>query len=103
MRLATTLEEVYASLGGRSQLSVWTTAARRLGSTSISYREARSLMQVEEGPPVLLLLGTSWGLAPNIIEDSDALLEPIAADPPTDYNHLSVRAACAISLDRLLG
>jgi hypothetical protein len=36
-----------------------------------------------------------------VLETADILLEPIAAG--RDYNHLSVRAAAAITLDRLLG
>jgi hypothetical protein len=37
-----------------------------------------------------------------VIDQADALLEPIHAQRG-DYNHLSVRSACAITLDRLLG
>jgi len=37
-----------------------------------------------------------------LVESADALLEPIVATQ-AGYNHLSVRAACAIALDRLLG
>jgi tRNA (guanine37-N1)-methyltransferase len=51
--------------------------------------------------PVTLLLGTGWGLAPEIIEQSDFRLEAIAGS--SDYNHLSVRSAASIILDRLLG
>jgi hypothetical protein len=40
-------------------------------------------------------------LADGLLESADLLLEPIAA--ASDYNHLSVRAAAAIILDRLLG
>ena len=49
--------------------------------------------------PLLLLLGTSWGLAPEIVRQSDHTLEPLMASG--SYNHLSVRAAAAIILDRL--
>jgi tRNA (guanine37-N1)-methyltransferase len=37
-----------------------------------------------------------------VIAAADALLEPIVA-ARGEYNHLSVRSACAIALDRLLG
>ena len=46
---------------------------------------------------MLLAFGTGWGLAPEVIEHADALLEPIRA-ARGDYNHLSVRSACAIAL-----
>src|SRR5262249_40569640 len=51
--------------------------------------------------PHLIVLGTGWGLAPEITERADLTLEPIHG--PTDYNHLSVRAAAAVILDRLCG
>jgi hypothetical protein len=53
--------------------------------------------------PVLVLFGTGWGLSPALIDDADVRIEPIRARGETGYNHLSVRAACAITLDRLLG
>lgn len=52
-----------------------------------------------EGPPVLLLLGTGWGLTEAVLERADAILEPIRGSG--DYNHLSVRSAAAVMLDRL--
>jgi hypothetical protein len=49
--------------------------------------------------PNLLVLGTGYGLADEMLERCDLLLEPIQGDD--EYNHLSVRAAAAIILDRL--
>jgi hypothetical protein len=51
--------------------------------------------------PHLLLLGTGWGLAPEITDRADVILEPVWGC--TDYNHLSVRSAAAVILDRLRG
>jgi len=50
--------------------------------------------------PYLLLFGTGWGMAEEVFEKVDAILEPIVGS--ADYNHLSVRSATAIILDRLL-
>jgi hypothetical protein len=36
-----------------------------------------------------------------VIDDADFFLEPI--EGPSNYNHLSVRSAVAVVLDRLLG
>jgi hypothetical protein len=85
---------------GRTDVEVWGTAARNVGK-AITFEAARSRIE-GEGKPVLLVFGTGWGLAPDVIEGADALLEPIRA-VRGEYNHLSVRAACAIALDRLLG
>jgi hypothetical protein len=49
----------------------------------------------------MLVLGTGWGLAPELYGDDSKILEPVrGAD---SYNHLPVRAAAAVILDRLLG
>jgi hypothetical protein len=101
VRPVATLGDAYAALGGREAIEVWATAARTLASP-VSLRDA-GLRLEGEGGPVLLVFGTGWGLAPEVIASADALLEPVSARLATGYNHLSVRAACAIILDRLLG
>ena len=56
--------------------------------------------QLEASPePHLIVLGTGWGLAPEVTERADVMLEPLRG--PSDYNHLSVRSAAAVILDRL--
>ncbi len=64
----------------------------------LGYEEVQA--QIEAGVPVLLLFGTAWGLAPEIIAMADASLPPIRGR--TSFNHLSVRSAVSIILDRLL-
>jgi hypothetical protein len=56
---------------------------------------------MQDGHPYMLLMGTAWGLAPEVIDGADHVLAPIG-DHKT-YNHLSVRCAAAIILDRLVG
>jgi len=51
--------------------------------------------------PVLLVLGTGHGLAPEILARADAVLTPVRGF--SAYNHLPVRSAAAILVDRLLG
>lgn len=51
--------------------------------------------------PVLICFGTGHGLAQEFIECCDGSLEPIYG--AGDFNHLPVRSAVAIILDRLLG
>lgn len=58
---------------------------------------ARELLSGDR--PVLLLLGTAWGLHRETFGQVDAVLEPIEGEGT--YNHLSVRTAAAIILDRL--
>lgn len=49
----------------------------------------------------LLLFGTGWGMTDELLGRCDCVLEPIRGQGA--YNHLSVRAALAIILDRLRG
>jgi hypothetical protein len=51
--------------------------------------------------PCLLVFGTAWGLSEALMETADYALVPISG--PETYNHLSVRSAAAIVLDRLMG
>lgn len=51
--------------------------------------------------PFLIVLGTGWGLAEEVFARADYILEPIRGTG--DYNHLSVRGAAAIIMDRLFG
>jgi len=75
-----------------------TGAARRPGSTAlVTFRK----LLLETDQPYLLLLGTGWGLTEECFATADLVLEPIAGNGP--YNHLSVRSAAAIMLDRLKG
>ena len=57
--------------------------------------------QIFAGQPVLVLFGTAWGLAPEVMQAVDGFLPPICGQ--MEYNHLSVRSAASIILDRLLG
>jgi hypothetical protein len=101
LRIVESLEQAVEALGGRQGVEVWVTAARRLREGAVGFVEARRRLE-REGKAVLLVFGTGWGLAPSVLEGADALLEPIRP-LHGEYNHLSVRAACAIALDRLLG
>lgn len=105
LRVVPSLDDVFEALGGaagRRGIEVWTTAASARSRAVTSYREACERLPAVE-VPVLILFGTGWGLASALVDGADVRLEPIRARADTGYNHLSVRAACAITLDRLLG
>ena len=51
--------------------------------------------------PVLIVLGTGRGFSAEFMQRADFALVPLQG--LTDYNHLSVRSAAAIILDRWLG
>lgn len=95
-----TIEEVMSELsaGGndRSGLLTVATSARHL-DRSISHDHLRQMLR--RNRPCLLMFGTAWGLADSVLEQADYILAPIKGGG--GYNHLSVRSAAAIILDRL--
>jgi hypothetical protein len=50
--------------------------------------------------PYLLIFGTGSGVAEEIVNSADYRLEPIKGNG--DYNHLSVRSAVAVIIDRIM-
>ena len=72
---------------------------------TITYQVLREEIASEsETRPVLVILGTGWGVAPEFFDQVGRRLDPIWGPPRAEgYNHLSVRAAAAVILDRLMG
>ena len=83
---------------GERPLLIATDASSQNGR-SLGYREAKQMIHSDR--VLMILFGTAWGLDNAVIEEADFLLDPIIG--PTTYNHLSVRTAAAIVLDRLAG
>jgi hypothetical protein len=71
----------------------------RPGQRTVEYEAVRNMIAKDK--PLLLLFGTAWGLAPEMLAKADEILPPLRG--VGEYNHLSVRSAVSIILDRLLG
>lgn len=71
----------------------------RFSEKTTGYAQMRELI-FENREPFLILFGTGSGLAREVMESADYVLRPISGYG--DFNHLSVRSAAAITLDRLL-
>ena len=100
IRVKTCFEESAAEIAaveGRRPLTVATTARRNAGN--LTCRRLRAMLA--DATPVLLAFGTAWGLTDDFMAAADHILEPLAGKGT--YNHLSVRSAVSILLDRLLG
>ncbi len=98
--VASSLEDLIVDLTveeRRKPLVIFTSA--KMGKNAISF--ARLKEKYKKGADLLLVFGTGWGLAEEIFEQGDFLLEPIRGIG--EYNHLAVRSAVAIILDRLFG
>ena len=100
-RVKDTLDDVLIDLeqeyGVRPRIVV---TSARAGGRRTSFAQLQDMLR-NTTHPFLIILGTGWGLTETIISQSDYVLE--ALEGWTDYNHLSVRSAAAIILDRLLG
>jgi len=94
-----TIESCMAEIqGGEGERpTLLATDARKDKRQKIGYDLAREI--VNSNRVVMVLFGTAWGIAKELIGKADYLLEPIIG--VSDYNHLSVRTAAAITLDRL--
>ncbi len=70
---------------------------RKEAEPALTYGEMRKWL---EKAPVLLVFGTGHGLAEEVLGKAEGILRPIRF--LDDYNHLSVRSAVAITVDRLI-
>ncbi len=101
IRLVESLEEAVADIEterGRRPVRVATSARPQV--EPVSFAALRERIDTEDAD-FLLILGTGWGLHTSLFDMTDLTLAAI--EPDSDYNHLSVRAAAAIMMDRLLG
>ncbi len=106
IRVVTCLDDAIVEaerIAGARPLIVSTSArassARATGA--IDYPAMRARLERADAQPAMLMFGTGFGMAPAILDRADLALPPILGPGP--YNHLSVRAAAGIILDRLCG
>lgn len=100
IRLKNSLEEVLEHIRqkeGDYPKTVVTSA--RHSSQNLGYGTFRAMLK--DGNIFLLIFGTAWGLSKECIDGADYILNPITGN--TTYNHLAVRSASAVILDRLFG
>ena len=100
VKMADDLESVAQEIEreeGQRAMTVATAARRH--PLARPFKEVAELLRKKGNTPYLLLFGTGWGMTKELIEQCNYVLEPIEGN---GYNHLSVRTAAAIILDRLL-
>ena len=94
------LDHVIAAVeqdSGRMPRLVATTARERPGA--MGYDDLARHLATGRGLPGLLLFGTGYGMSDEVFDRCEAHLEPVRG--VDGYNHLSVRSAAAVILDRL--
>jgi tRNA (guanine37-N1)-methyltransferase len=70
---------------------------RREAQPALTFGDVRNWLA---NTPVLLIFGTGHGLAEEVLSKTDGIVRPLRY--LDDYNHLSVRSAVAIIVDRLV-
>jgi hypothetical protein len=100
VRVRKTCDEMIREIAaaGRGTPRMVVTSARRAPGC-LSYGRFRGMLH--QGGAYVLNFGTAWGLSQEFVQAADYRLDPITGG--TDYNHLSVRSAASIIVDRLLG
>lgn len=101
LKVVPALESAVADMKARTGCTprlVVTGASGRAGSVTAAALAERL---VKDNGAYLLVFGTGWGLTEEVFDTADLVLEPILGS--SDYNHLSVRSAVSIYLDRLFG
>lgn len=102
LRMCAHVDDVIAAITaqeGKAPVLIATSAGEQEHHARITYDDQSTVWAHER--PVLFVLGTSHGLAPELIDCCDYLLDPIKGLP--EFNHLSVRSAAAVIFDRWLG
>ena len=100
VRVATTLKELVEAGGLGSETVFIATSARTGGlPQALSWQDAHSMVWERKRFP-LFLLGTGWGISEKLLEGCHYRLPPIEGFG--SYNHLSVRCAAAIVIDRVV-
>lgn len=98
IRVASTFEDACADIKNEQENKLITigTSAKENGN-SASIKELKKELDTENSH--IMAFGTAWGLSEGFIEDCDMILEPIKGKG--EFNHLSVRSAVSIYLDRI--
>lgn len=88
--------ECVTTENGKPVITAATTAAQMEGSIGT----AALAGELTGDKACLIAFGTAWGLSPEFMSRCDYILEPVKG--VAGYNHLSVRSAVSIILDRLV-
>ena len=99
IRVTSTFEEAITQIEIERKepvITIATSAKKMPGSMTITDLRQK----LENKASHVLIFGTAWGLAEELIDRCDHILDPILGN--TEYNHLSVRSAASIYLDRII-
>ncbi len=99
-RITPDLEGTLQAIEAESGLPVKTiVTGAKIADPNIDYPELQARIQKKE-EALVLIFGTGWGLVEETILAADYRLSPITGQGT--FNHLSVRSAVSIILDRIM-
>jgi tRNA (guanine37-N1)-methyltransferase len=98
VRIRPDIDSVIGDSGDGPRPLIIGTSSRRREEKAMSSGELRDLIATGR-QSALVLFGTGWGLTEEVVDLCDRMLEPISG--AGDYNHLSLRVALGIILDRI--
>lgn len=98
IRVASTFEDACSDITNEHKIKLVT-----IGTSAKEYGNSASIVKLKKElnkeNPCIVAFGTAWGLSEEFIENCDMILEPIKGEG--EFNHLSVRSAVSIYLDRI--
>ena len=100
VRIRYDLAEMVEELRQEGEPMILGTSSRERAGKGITYGEVREAIAKAEHP-THILFGTGWGLSDEVVGLCERMLVPIRGKG--DYNHLPLRVALGITLDRILG
>jgi hypothetical protein len=101
LQIADSLSQVLRLIEDETGLQPDTIATdARIYPNTVSYKVMKEKI-FSSDKPFLILFGTGWGMEKGLMESCTYILEPVQGN--ASYNHLSVRSAVSIIIDRLLG
>lgn len=98
IRVCANLEEAVSAIETQCGVTPCIIATSAQGAGNTTFGRVRA--KIEQGP-VLIVLGTGYGLSQEILSRADATLRPIRY--LSTFNHLSVRSAASMMVDRIIG
>ncbi len=100
VKICSDMEEMLKEIKITGNPIIIGTSSKAREGKSIGYGELFEMIRNEQRP-FLMLFGTGWGLTDTTVELCDKMLMPVKGSG--DYNHLSLRVALGIILDRIFG
>ncbi len=100
IRIKNDVDEMIEEIKKKGNPIIIGTSSKERKHKALGYNEIQSMIE-KETRPLLLLFGTGWGLSDEMVGLCEKMLVPIKGKG--DYNHLSLRVALGIILDRIFG